>query len=188
MASIDWLKIKNEYISGGVSYRKLSEKHGVSFNTLKSRATKEQWHNCRKELHNKITTKSQQKTQEKIVESEARIIDRKYELSEKLLDKLERAIDELDISLVTNKRKTRVIEYKDDKAIGKPTKEVIDETEEILQIASIVDRAGIKQLASALKDIKDIQAAIDERTRKADQREDDNLWNAVAEAVDNNDV
>ena len=39
----DWEKIKAEYIKGGTSYRKLSEKHGVSFGTLKRRAGLEKW-------------------------------------------------------------------------------------------------------------------------------------------------
>jgi len=159
----DWLSIKNEYINTSISYRKLAEKYGVSFATLQVRAKKEQWKIERDKQYDKVEAKVRQKTVDVIVKNEIKQIDRKYELSERLLDKLERAIEELDLSLVTNKRKTRVIEYKDDRAIGKPTKEVIDETEEILQIAAIVDRAGVKQLASALKDIKEIQTEKDGR-------------------------
>ncbi|MEE3334245.1 MAG: helix-turn-helix domain-containing protein [Ruminococcus sp.] len=59
---IDWLKLKNEYINGNISYRKLAEKYDVSFNTLKDRAKKEKWFDERKKQHNEITTKSQQKT------------------------------------------------------------------------------------------------------------------------------
>ncbi|MBR2894342.1 MAG: hypothetical protein IKC03_01615 [Oscillospiraceae bacterium] len=64
--AVDWLKIKNEYISGGISYRKLAEKYGVSFPTLRDRATKEKWKDQRDVQRNKVVTKTEQKTEEKI--------------------------------------------------------------------------------------------------------------------------
>ena len=53
----DWNKIKAEYIAGGTSYRKLAEKHGVSFNTLKTRAIEEQWYKLRQQSDHETTTK-----------------------------------------------------------------------------------------------------------------------------------
>ena len=64
--AVDWLAIKTEYINGGISYRKLAEKYGVSFNTLKERAIAEEWTKLKAEQHHKTTTKTQQKTAEKI--------------------------------------------------------------------------------------------------------------------------
>ena len=52
----DWKKIKAEYIAGGISYRKLAEKNGVSFNTLKTIAIKEEWTKLRQQADNKATT------------------------------------------------------------------------------------------------------------------------------------
>ena len=54
---VSWSKIKAEYIAGGISYRKLAEKHGVSFNTLKTRATEEQWYSLRQQKDHKTTIK-----------------------------------------------------------------------------------------------------------------------------------
>lgn len=62
----DWLKVKNEYINSNISQRKLAEKHKISFNTLKTRANKENWAKLRTEAHNKKATKTQQKTIEKV--------------------------------------------------------------------------------------------------------------------------
>ena len=64
--AVDWLRIKTEYINGGISYRKLAEKYGISFSVLKDRAVKEKWTDSRKEHTNKIRTKTEQKTAEKI--------------------------------------------------------------------------------------------------------------------------
>lgn len=40
---MDWNKLKQEYISGSTSYRKLADKHGVSISTLSKVAAKEKW-------------------------------------------------------------------------------------------------------------------------------------------------
>lgn len=41
--SVDWNTLKAEYIAGGVSYRELAEKYGVSHSTLRQRAAREKW-------------------------------------------------------------------------------------------------------------------------------------------------
>lgn len=43
----DWKKIKAEYIKGGISYRELAKKHGVSPTTLTKTAIREGWHSAR---------------------------------------------------------------------------------------------------------------------------------------------
>ena len=66
---VDWLKIKTEYINGDISYRKLAEKHGVSFNTLKDHAVAEEWSRLRTESHHNTTTATQRKIVEKTSEA-----------------------------------------------------------------------------------------------------------------------
>lgn len=58
---MDWGKLKREYIKGGTSYRKLSEKYGVPFGTLKRHALEEGW--------GKLRAKAEQKADTKLVES-----------------------------------------------------------------------------------------------------------------------
>lgn len=64
--AVDWLAIKTEYINGGISYRKLAEKYGVPFPTLRDRAAREAWKEEKKEQRNKVVTNTSQKTIEKI--------------------------------------------------------------------------------------------------------------------------
>ena len=71
MSSVNWLKIKNEYINGSVSYRKLAEKHGVTFSSLSKKAWAEKWAESRAEIGNKTETKLIQKTAEKIADAES---------------------------------------------------------------------------------------------------------------------
>ena len=58
---MSWQKIKAEYIAGGTSLRKLSEKYGVSFSTIQKKSMEEKWGELRK--------KSGRKAEEKIIEA-----------------------------------------------------------------------------------------------------------------------
>jgi len=182
MADVNWLTIKNEYINTTISYRKLAEKYSVSFATLRVRAQKEDWVAQKKAQQHKVSTKVAQRTADAIVKKEVNRIEKINSLADTLLGKLEEATGQLNNHLIANKRKTKVIEYKDPVAIGKPTKEVIEENEEKLFIAGDIDRTGLKQLTAALKDLKDIQIAT-ESVANENNSEDDNLYQAIAEEV-----
>ena len=86
---MDWKRIKAEYIAGGTSYRKLAEKYGVSFNTLKTHAIDEQWHKLRQQANHKATTKMV----EAVSEKEAERIDKIVDVADKLLNKIAEVID-----------------------------------------------------------------------------------------------
>lgn len=149
----DWNKIKADYIAGGTSYRKLAEKYDVSFNTLKTHAVEEQWYKLRQQKDQKATTKTLEILSDKSANKMTRVLD----LTDKLLNKLEQAIEELDIQLYKDVVKTKVIEYNHDLRPDKPTKETIHEEEKVIEVRSIVDRSGLKAIASSLRDIKEIQ-------------------------------
>ena len=91
IGSVDWNAIRAEYIGGGISYRKLAKKYGVSINVLSPRATVEGWVAMRKEAETKATAKALQKTAD-IAADNATIAAR---IRTKLLRKLEREIDSL---------------------------------------------------------------------------------------------
>ena len=90
--------------------------------------------------------------------------------ADRLLDKIEQAITELNIQLAKETHKEKVVEYNNPDRPDKPTKEIVHETEKILEFASIVDRQGLKQIAAALKDIEDVQmlkSELDQREQEA---------------------
>lgn len=155
----DWIKIRNEYINGNISYRKLAEKHEISFNTLKDRAVAEKWFEEKKKQHNKIETKTQQKTADLLAQREANRLLRISNAADRLLEKIEEATEQLDQFIVTNKVKQKEVKYvRDNAGFGKPQKEIVKEVEDKRVVkAGHLDRLGLKQLASALKDLRDIQ-------------------------------
>lgn len=165
----NWIKIKNEYINSNISYRNLAKKHDVSFQTLRDRALKEEWFNKRKEQRNKIGTKMAQESANKIVEEELSRLGRINSVADRLLDKMEEAIDQLNNHLVKNKKKTKTIEYKNSKRPDKPTKETIEEIEEAEFVSGDIDRLGLKMIAGALKDIRNISQNDNGEDEKLDE-------------------
>lgn len=148
----DWIKIRNEYVNGSISYRKLSEKHDVSFATLQARGKKENWKKERDKQHDKIKTRVGQKTADVIVEKEVDRITRILSAADLLLTRVEEAAGQLDTHIVTNKTKTKTVKYNDG---NKPTKEVVVEEELKAVVPGPVDRLGLQQVAAALKSIKE---------------------------------
>ena len=150
---MDWNEIRTEYISTDTSYRKLAEKYDVPVSTIFKRAKKENWVDLKKQNDDNLVAK----TLETCGEMQAERLKRIQTATNKLLSKIEQAIAELDIVLNTKTKKTKVIEYNNIERPDKPTKEIIEEEIEVVETASIVDRTGLKAIASALKDIKEIQ-------------------------------
>lgn len=86
---MDWKKLKAEYIAGGTSYRKLAEKHNVSFHTLRKQAAKENW----KALRDETTTKTVTKIIEIESDKQAERMKRLLTVSDKLLMAVEDAVE-----------------------------------------------------------------------------------------------
>ncbi len=128
MSNIDWIKIKNEYINTSISYRKLAEKHDIAFQTLRDKALKDKWFECRKKQREKISIKTAQKTADKIAKAEADRITKVLDLADKISPKIIKAIDQLETVLVDNKKIN----------------------------TGIVDTYKLRQIIQSIKDLKDI--------------------------------
>lgn len=154
---VDWLAVKTEYITdSSATYRNLAEKYGVPKTNLERRAKKEGWVSLRRQAEDKAVARAvsaYEKKQAKKMEQ----IDR---IANKLLRKIEKAVEELDLQIVTSVNKTKVIEYNNDKRPDKPTKETITEKTELGTIHTIIDRQGVRVLASALRDLKEAKGIL----------------------------
>ena len=167
----DWQAIKTEYITTDTSYRKLAQKYGIHYKVISERGKDEGWVELRSQHRDKTLTKTLDKISNKQADKMARI----DKLTDKLLDKLEQAITELDLQLAKHTDKTKTIEYNNDRRPDKPTREVVHEEEKLLEVKSIVDRQGLKQIASALKDIKEVKMLRSELDRQEQEARIDNL-------------
>ena len=167
----DWQAIKTEYITTDTSYRKLAQKYGIHYKVISERGKAEDWVELRSQHRDKTLTKTLDKISNKQSDKMARL----DKLTDKLLDKLEQAIEELDLQLAKHTDKTKTIEYDNDRRPDKPTKETIHEEEKLLEVKSIVDRQGLKQIASALKDIKEVKMLRSELDRQEQEARIANL-------------
>ena len=159
---MDWQAIKTEYITTKTSYRKLAAKYGVSATAIANKSKAENWLEQREQFLNKTFTKTVEVASKKQADRMARIMD----ASDRLLEKLEKAIGELDMHLATHKTKTKVIEYHNYERPDKPTKEIIEEEEKLIEFTSIIDRKGLLAVTDALKNLKDIQMIKSELDRQ----------------------
>jgi hypothetical protein len=81
---VDWKKVKTEYITSTMSYRKLCEKFDIPFNTLQCRAKKEKWVELRKSHQDKIVAKSVEKAEESAIDYKSAIYDLAYKVAGQL--------------------------------------------------------------------------------------------------------
>ena len=102
---MDWKKIKAEYIAGGTSYRKLAEKHDVSFSTLRKVAAKEQWTELRNKTRAKMDTKISDSVSDKEAEKAVDIID----VADKLLSKISELMDAIPLDTQSMKHLTSAL-------------------------------------------------------------------------------
>lgn len=154
--SISWIEIEHEYVTDisrkPCTLDDLAKKYGIPFGTIAQKSSEENWSEKKK----KYIKTTQQKAIEKSSNKDADRIARLLSIADKAAEKAEQALGELEQYVVRDKKKVKTVEYKDNTAIGKPTNEIIDETERINIASGPVDRLGLSQVTGALKNLKDI--------------------------------
>lgn len=172
MAKYDWKQLEKEYILG--NYKTVStflKDHNIPNNGNTKKTTKG-WKDKKVLKEEQKSTKVIEKVLEKQAEKEAKQIINIKDLANKLVSKIQEASDELDRHLSTNKKRVEEIEY--DIGIQKPISKTVYEKTEIAEYKSIIDRKGLKELTSALKDLNDIIAP---------KEEEENNDNSFVEAL-----
>ena len=95
-----------------------------------------------------------------MINSEETREERILHISDRLLTKIEKSIDEIDRCIVKTKERTKNVEYDSD--LKKPVSETLSEKENVEIVEGMIDKMGLKQLVSTLKDIKDIHLSFRE--------------------------
>ena len=102
---MDWKRIKAEYIAGGTSYRKLAEKYGVPFGTLRRVAEREDWTQKRAQVAQKIDTKMIESISDDVAEKTVNIIS----VADKLLGKISELMDNIPLDTQSMKHLTSAL-------------------------------------------------------------------------------
>lgn len=133
----DWVSIRSEYIAGTISQKKLAEKYGIPYPTLRDRALSQGWTKAREDAREKSVELAVQKTAKKAADNAVT----SQRIREKLLKRLEKEIDALPDTIGTGKRNA-VIQYDYD---GKKIQKQKDSAVEY----------KLKDLTAAWKDLND---------------------------------
>ena len=91
---MDWNSIKQDYITDeSSSYRKLASKYGISHNVIGAKAVKEGWVEAKKQYWDKTLAK----TLNAMSSAQAKRASRLQTITDKLLTKIEDAVDDLNM-------------------------------------------------------------------------------------------
>ena len=99
MAAVDWIEVKTEYITTATSYRKLAEKYGINTKDIYLRGKQEGWVQARKDYMSDVTAKAIQKAADHQADKMVRF----STVSDKLLNRIERIIEESETGQITAK-------------------------------------------------------------------------------------
>ena len=154
MSKYDWKQLEKEYIlSDSKSVKEFLRSKNIKSTGNTNKQTKG-WTEKKAIKGQQKSNKTIEKAIEKEAEKEAQqIVDIKT-LANDLALKIIESKKELNMHLATNKKKTKKVKY--DYKCNKPKEEIINEEEKIVSYIDIIDRKGLKELTSALKDINDI--------------------------------
>lgn len=153
MGDIDWVKIRTEYVTTGISQRELANKYNLSLSGISKRAKAEDWVKKRESYQNRRATKVERKVIERDVEKTWTQMERLSKATDMLLEKVEIAIEQLDRYVLI--QTTSSVKNENLKKGGK--KRTTTKKEKISEGKSrIIDRKGLQEISTTLKNIKDI--------------------------------
>ena len=158
----EWAKIKTEYITTEISYRALAQKFGIGYTRLQTRGYDENWKEERASYKENLVKKSI----DLICDEQAERIARAVRIGDRMLEKVEESLNEIDMMLCKNTKKIKTIESTADGGVA----EVERHTEDFTKKKVAIDRAGLKQLSAVLRDLREIgifRSELDKKEQEA---------------------
>lgn len=139
----DWKRIKTEYITSDISYRKLAEKYGLDFTTVAKRGRAEGWVDLRTQKSIKFQSKMTDAIIDKQVDRAANLIS----VADLLLEKV--------------------------KNIVESDSEILMDTQSIKHLSSVLKDIKDVQMIRSNADMREQEARIENLRRQAEKADDD---------------
>lgn len=152
----DWNELEKDFITG--EYKNVSDflrQKGIPNNGTTRKYTSG-WTDKKRQKKDKEKTKTIERIIEKQSEIEAEQKIKINDVAQRLLEKIDIATDELNKYVNKKTRKTKKKFTIKDATGTKVDNEIITEEMKIEEVSSIINKSGLKTLASALKDLSDI--------------------------------
>ena len=139
---MDWDKLKREYVTSNISYRKLAAKYKIPFNSLFHQASEYKWYDERKQFRDKINAKALKNAEKKAIDYKSVL----YELAYKVACQLSDITDKYDIETLAAK--------------GVKPRDITGAIKDLEDALHIKSEADIKEQAARIKKMEK-DAAID---------------------------
>lgn len=184
----DWDSIKQEYITTKISYRAISKKCGVSFNTLKGRAIRENWLEKRKEFAGIVVEKTYNKLATKMSSKLANAFEKELLaadlINDLILETLQQDSQQFKKHLVQRKEKTvKGFSQKEKQWVEEKLFTVID-SKRLKDLADTLSTAtGLKRLLQGVLSETERQKMLLERERLDLDKKKSNLYDSEEEDV-----
>lgn len=154
----DWAMLRAEYVNGSISLADLAKKYGVKISTLKKHSAEEKWSEERQKKRKSKADKVVNKLHDKDVNQTVKEIERCCNAAGKLIDKINKAINQVD--------KSYYVSFDDKTITSKETKGEDGETDIVntkihrkirtKQYNALIDTKRIAELSKSLLNIKQI--------------------------------
>ena len=152
----DWNELEREFLTENYkSVNQFFKEKGISRNKSSIEKTRS-WEQKKHTKNTKKTHRIVEKVIEKQAEIEAEQKIKINDVAQRLLKKIDIATDELNKYVNKKTRKTKKKFTIKDATGTKVDNEIITEEMKIEEVSSIINKSGLKTLASALKDLSDI--------------------------------
>lgn len=145
-----WAKLRAEYVNSDISLPALAQKHGVSISAVKRRSGQEKWSEKRRQTAESKAQKVSEKIAEREVKQTVRDIERCCKAAGKLIDKVNKAISQIDKQVYVSHDDVELIstENKDGDAVRVHT--VKKRTMRTKQHKVLVDTKRLSELSKTL--------------------------------------
>lgn len=175
MNRYDWIALEEEYIlSECVTISEFLKKKGITDNGTNRKYTTG-WNEKKRENREKRKIKTIEEVTKKKSKEDAKKILKIGDVAEKLLSNILKATEQLEEYMVSDEQRYKSVKRdKDGKYV-----EIIQSKKQLTKQKGLIDRKGIKELTSALRDIKEITS--DSNGNEGSQ----SLADAIQEAYEN---
>lgn len=139
-----WIKIQQDYIETGTTYRELAEKYNVSSSTLRKKAASCNWREKRKEVAER------QRAEKKIEEQ----IKEQMEAERKPLEKVPVIVP---LKHVERVERIPLDPIGDKERYAQLVDEMLNRVEDAICVVDVHNAASVKMLTAALKDLRELK-------------------------------
>jgi hypothetical protein len=171
MSGIDWAKIRAEYVNSDISLAMIAEKYEISASVVQKRSQKEKWSEKRKQMSRRKADKVAEQINDKNINQTVKDIDKLVNATNKLLTKINTAINQVDKEeIVTQRKIDEVLVAEEVKNEGGKTKTTTSQTTDYLmkreRVKTLIDTKKISDLSKSLLNVKMILSDIDDSTEE----------------------